>query len=135
MLLVAPPSLNPTWGRGQFGDLSIQLTVQAGGWRSHQERRREQAPSCHQQQTLAHFSLFLRVSDYERNMKGNRGLGHHTHVLVVGQSGCQGQEETEDVEQGRHAFLVFPKCTGLTWPAVTGPSSAQTFAKKSEPGT
>jgi hypothetical protein len=63
MLLVAHLSLNPTWGRGQFGvgagsfgELSIQLTVQAGGWRSHQERRTEQGPSCHQQTDFS--SLF-----------------------------------------------------------------------------
>jgi len=54
-----------------------------------------------------HFSLFLRVSDYKSNI--SRG----TEVLGITVWVPRTRREAEDVEQSPHAFLAFPKRTGL----------------------
>jgi hypothetical protein len=50
---------------------------------------------------------------------------------------CQWQDSlgVEGKKRDRGCGVEQACLSGVAWPAVTGPSSAQPFAKKSEPGT
>lgn len=113
-----PPVLESHLGQraaGSSGDMSILLTVQACrlvDGRVTRERRTEQRPSPFtHKQVLAHFSLFLMVSEYRKKIHSGERSWASQLSLNIRRSGWVSRTggEVEDVDHGKHTSLVFPE--------------------------
>lgn len=75
------------------------------------------------------------VPEYRKKLIQGKGLGQHNYVSTLGgQAGCQGQEESRGCG-ARQACLPGVSRMGYSGLQSLDHSSAQTFARTSEPGT